>query len=113
MNSKQIEELIKKISLSMLKYEDGDMMLISDIMDYTNELNILLNDVKRVSKIINIIDTLLGKLLKGEKIVDSEDVLSDGIDLISSIVKSIKTSKGKAKELDEFLENDINNYESK
>ncbi|MCK4796207.1 MAG: Hpt domain-containing protein, partial [Spirochaetes bacterium] len=112
MNTERIEKLLKKISMSLLEYEDGDMMLISDLIDDMSELNVLLEAVKPARKIINIISTILEKLLKGEQITNQENMFSDGIDLIASIIRSTKKVKGKIEKLDELLENDINNYEN-
>lgn len=107
--NKKIDEIIKSVSFKILGYEDGDLLLISEIIDDINELQQILIKNKKIIPIINIILSSLNNQMinKGED--DFLQLFSDGIDLI---VKIIARKNKKSKELEDEISGYTKNYKS-
>lgn len=112
MNLKNIIYLINEITLSSLNYEDGDIFLLSDIIDNIDKIKSELNNFEEINNIIVIIRNSLNLMFNGEKVDNFQDIFSVGIDLISRYVKSISYIKKKDKKIDELLTEDIKKFEN-
>lgn len=107
--NKKTEEIIKRVSFKILGYEDGDLLLISEIIDDINELQFILKNNKNITSIITIILSSLKKQLNNKRDPDFIQLFSDGIDLIYKIL----TRKNKKnKELEEEISSYIKKYKS-
>ncbi len=107
--NKKTEEIIKRVSFKILGYEDGDLLLISEIIDDINELQFILKNNKNITSIITIILSSLKKQLNNKRDPDFIQLFSDGIDLIYKIL----TRKNKKnKELEEEISSYIKKHKS-
>jgi len=111
MNLGEIEMILKKISIKMLDYVDGDLLLISDNYDEINNLKKYFKNYIPTTNILNILSSLFKRILKGEQIKYFENIYSSGIDLLSKIINYLKQSGSKKKKLDKLIEDDISKYE--
>ena len=88
----------------MLEFEDGDLMLLSELLDDMSELLDFFRNQKDGNKISSIIYNVLDKLIKNEEVNDARELISNGIDLLARVFKH--GDKG----ISDLLLDDINTY---
>lgn len=103
----EILKLLDQLSMNIIDYEDGDLILLSELMDNISELNTYFEEDSIESKISNTIYSIFDGLIKGKTIENSRQIVSTGVDLLSRIVES--TGDGERK-LSEHILDEINSY---
>ncbi len=94
-NNLQIEQLLKEISFKIIEYEEGDMILISEIIEGIKVLSINFTGNVKIENEINITLCVLEELLNGTKIENDKAILSNEIGLITRIYYFENPQKGK------------------
>lgn len=101
MNREEIVGTVKKLSMGMLDYCDGDLMFFSDLSD---DLSDIISVLDESSKLFDLFKYLLDKVdtsMKGNEIPYLQDILNYGFDLSSRLLDSGDT-------ITDFLIDDIN-----
>ena len=106
-DDKTIDKLLKTISYKIIEFEDGDIILISELIDDINSLKYLLKDNNQVNSVLNIALSVLNKLLNRKEIQKPDIILTDSIDLLSKI---IETSDKADKKSGHFLDSEIDTF---
>lgn len=110
MDINKIEELLKEISFKMLEYEEGDLMLLSDLIDSLMIFTDMVKDYENVESILKIITGVCCVSLKGTVIENIEDIFSMGIDIIYKIIKKIKNTGAKDTDIYAVFKNEIDEF---
>ncbi len=106
-DDKTIDKLLKTISYKIIEFEDGDVILISELIDDINNLKYLLTDNIQAKSVLNIALSVLNKLLTRKEIQKPDIILTDSIDLLSKI---LETSDKADKKLRNFLDAEIDTF---
>ncbi len=85
MKANEIGNILRRISMDVLKYEDGDLMFVSELMDRIGALRPEFPDCPAVKDVFAGLDRLLRLLLEGDPYRRIDGPLSRGIDLLSRI----------------------------
>jgi two-component system chemotaxis sensor kinase CheA len=80
----EMENILRQIALDILRYEDGDLMAVSDLMDRLEKARSGF-PAGESGRLFDLIGSLLRLLLGGEPYRTIEGALSRGIDLLSRI----------------------------
>lgn len=87
MNIKEFEQNINNFSLKLINYEDGDIMLLSDLIEEIDGYIEIFNNNKYFVEILIIVKNVLILLLKNSKTDELIKIISIGIDIISQVIK--------------------------
>ena len=88
----------------MLEFEDGDLMLLSELLDDISELKVYFKSNKDGNKISSIIYNILDKLIKNEDVNDARELVNNGVDLL------VRVFKNGNKSVSDLLCDDIKTY---
>lgn len=103
-DTKKLSELIRGISLSLLDFDEGDLMYISDLQDQISSILDMIDEECIAKKIINLLFDNLSMFLKGENEVDLLEIMTEGLDLSLRIIQNGESSEIVNKEdIDEFF----------
>ncbi len=106
------ENILKRLSITVIGYEDGDILVLSEMLDDVTLLkNILKKDVDTML-VLEKISNKMQDILEGDEDCDFIDYISDAIDLIiKSTGKSTKSSR--SEEVKKFLEEEYKRTDPK
>ena len=108
MDIKKIEELLTNLSYKFIELDDGDLVLISEIIDDIEALSSLFIKHKPAGRLLEILEYVFQKLFEGKNKGDFEDIIIQGIDLLQRFPKEMSGKKGK--DLSGLLSGEINEF---
>jgi len=108
MDIKKIEGLLTNLSYKLIDLEDGDLFLISEIIDDIEVLSSLFKKHKSAGRLLEILGFVFTELIEGKNRADFEDIIIQGIDLLQRFPKEMAGNKGK--DLSGLLSNETNDF---
>lgn len=87
MNIIEFEQNINNFSIKLINYEDGDIMLLSDLIEEIDGYIEIFKNNKYFVEILIIVKNVLILLLKSSKTDELIKIISIGIDIISQVIK--------------------------
>ncbi|MBN1523441.1 MAG: hypothetical protein JW904_03055 [Spirochaetales bacterium] len=90
MTIRDVETILTNFSAGILEYEDGDLMLMSDLIDKAASIEKEFGIHRDLDGLFPNILEILKYLLDGGEYRQVDDVLSQGIDLLSRIVRDMQ-----------------------
>jgi len=99
------EQELKRISMTMMDFCDGDLLFLSDLSDNLLNFRNNYNSESRAYSIISFTIQKIDKDIKGEAIPALQDIITDGLDLLARIVEDedSELKQHLAEEIDEYL----------
>jgi two-component system chemotaxis sensor kinase CheA len=86
MNVQEVDDILREISKDILKYEDGDLVFVSDLMDRLEKIRSEFPAVPELTRVFTSLGLLLRLLLEGVPYGAIDGALSRGIDVLSRVV---------------------------
>jgi two-component system, chemotaxis family, sensor kinase CheA len=90
MDGNKVNEILKKISFLIIGYEDGDLMLLSELLDSLQDLESEMEGFHYSKKILNILKGFIYGLIRKTVIKDFLDRFSHGVDLLVKISNNVQ-----------------------
>ncbi len=106
------ENILKKLSITVIGYEDGDILLLSEMLDEIILLKTYYKKDVGTTKMLDKISEIMQGILQGGEDEDFVDYISDAIDLISKPTGGT-SKKSKSEEVKNFLEEDYKKKDPK
>jgi two-component system, chemotaxis family, sensor kinase CheA len=91
MNAAEIERKINEFSTKFINYEDGNLILLSELIDDLNGMND--ETCPDISKIFCAMTNMIKKIIANETVDSFRERISEGIDIFSRIIKDMLNNK--------------------
>jgi two-component system, chemotaxis family, sensor kinase CheA len=107
-NTDKLYKLLNETSMAILNYEDGDMMLASEMIDKMRTVKSELASFKFSLSIASSIINILHRKIRDGILINFSEMMTTGLDLLSKLLKII-TESGE-EQIDEYLKNEIEGF---